>query len=63
MSSLLFNIFFSGERNGKSEMEKGEIGVGRVYTMAYVDDVVMLVENEEMKSVIERLKQYFNQKG
>lgn len=25
MSSLLFNIFFSGERNGKSEMEKGEI--------------------------------------
>lgn len=31
MSSLLFNIFFSGERNGKSEMEKGEIGVRRVY--------------------------------
>lgn len=25
MSSLLFNIFFSGERNEKSEMEKGEI--------------------------------------
>lgn len=61
MSSLLFNIFFSGERNGKIEMEKGEIR-GRVYTMAYVDDVVMLVENEEMKSVIERLKQYLDRK-
>lgn len=30
--------------------------------MAYVDDVVMLVENEEMKSVIERLKQYLDRK-
>lgn len=29
--------------------------------MAYVDDVVMLVENEEM-SVIERLKQYLDRK-
>lgn len=30
--------------------------------MAYVDDVVMLMENEEMKSVIERLKQYLDRK-
>lgn len=30
--------------------------------MAYVDDVVMLVENEEMQSVIERLKQYLDRK-
>lgn len=47
---------------GRVKWRRVRLGVGRVYTMAYVDDVVMLVENEEMKSVIKRLKQYLDRK-
>lgn len=47
---------------GRVKWRRVRLGVGRVYTMAYVDDVVMLVESEEMKSVIERLKQYLDRK-
>lgn len=50
------------KETGKVKWRRVRLGVGRVYTMAYVDDVVMLVENEEMKSVIERLKQYLDRK-
>lgn len=41
-----------------------KIGGGKVYTLAYADDLVLLVENEdEMRSAMESLKGYLRRKG
>jgi hypothetical protein len=40
------------------------LGKGRVYSLAYADDLVLLAEGEdEMRSVIERLERYMDRKG
>ncbi|XP_025154445.1 uncharacterized protein LOC105180639 [Harpegnathos saltator] len=40
------------------------LGEGRVYTLAYADDVAILAEDEEgMKGMMARLEKYFEGKG
>lgn len=43
------------KETGRVKWRRVRLGVGRVYTMAYVDDVVMLVENEECDRKIEAI--------
>lgn len=35
----------------------------KLYTLAYADDIVLLVENEKMKCMMIRLERYLNRTG
>lgn len=65
MSPLLFNLLIA---HMEKEMRKvrGEVksGENRTYTLTYADDMVLLAGNEEeMRSMIERLEEYLERKG
>lgn len=66
MSPLIFNVLLA---DMEEEMEKvkwggDELGERKVYTLTYVDDMVMMAESErEMRSMLERLKDYLKRKG
>ncbi|XP_029157305.1 uncharacterized protein LOC114929790 [Nylanderia fulva] len=49
----------------KMKVKRGGVRLGekRIYTLAYVDDMVLLVEEEkELRSMIERLEEYLDHK-
>lgn len=62
MSSLLSNLYpFGRYRGGNGGVRLGEV---RVYTLSYVDDMVLLAEGEdEMRSMMERLEVYLGKKN
>lgn len=52
-----------GEGYEKRKMGKDEVGDGKVYTLAYADDVVLTAEEEKrMRSIIEILGSYLERK-
>lgn len=66
ISPLLFNLLTADleEEMGKIKWGGVKIGKERIYTLSYADDIVLMAENEEeMKSMIERLETYLNKKG
>lgn len=53
-----------GRGNGKGDVRRDKIGEESIYTLAYADNVVLLVkEEDEMRSMIGRLKEYIDRKG
>ena len=66
LSPLLFNMLMA---DMEEEMRKGRwggvrLGEGRVYTLAYADDVVLMAEDEGgMRCMMERLGRYLEEKG
>jgi len=66
LSPLLFNLVIADleEEMGKVRWGGVKLGSGRVYSLAYADDIVLLAEEEgEMRSMIERLEVYLERKG
>lgn len=65
LSPLLFNILMADieEQMERVKWEGMKLGEGRVYTLAYADDMLLLTENEEeMRSMIGRLEVYLERK-
>jgi len=66
LSPLLFNLLMA-DLEEKLEMVKWggmKVGEGKIYSLAYADDVLLLAEDEGgMKSMIERLEGYLDKKG
>lgn len=63
LSPLLFNILIA-EVMGKAKWEGVRLLGERVYTLSYVDDMILLTEEEEeMKSIMEKLEEYLDRKG
>jgi hypothetical protein len=65
LSTLLFNILLTDMEEEMGRVRWGGIMLGevKVYTLAYADDVILLVEDEKkMRSMIERFKRYFDRK-
>jgi len=66
LSPLLFNIMIA---DLEEEMARGKwgglkLGEGRIWSLAYADDMVLVAENEEeMRSMIVRLEHYIDRKG
>lgn len=44
-------------------MGRGKDRGRRVFSLAYADDIVLLAEEGEMRSMIERLERYLERKG
>lgn len=65
LSSLLFNLLLADleEEIGRVKWEI-KLGEGKVYTLAYADDIVLIAEGEdEMRNrLIGRLKEYLEKK-
>lgn len=62
---LLFNALLTDLEDEMGNVKWGEVnlGEGRIWTMAYADDLMELAENKEkMRSVIERLERYLDRK-
>lgn len=62
----LFNLWIANMEEVMRKVKWGGIKLGRkkVYTLAYADNVVVMAENEdEMRSVMERLEGYLKRKG
>jgi hypothetical protein len=62
---MLFNILLAylEEEMGKVKWGGIRLGKGRVYSLAYADDLVLLAEGEdEMRSMIGRLESYMDKK-
>lgn len=65
LSPLIFNLMTADLEEEMGRMKWGgvRLGGGRVYTLAYADDIVLLAEDEEgMRSMIERLERYMERK-
>lgn len=65
MSPMLFNMLLADieEEMGRVKWRGVKLGKGRVYTLSYADDMVLLAENEEeMRSMMERLEEFFDRK-
>lgn len=65
-STILFNILLADleEEMGKVKWGEVKLGEGRVYTLAYADDIVIITEEEnEMRSMMGRLEGYLDRKG
>jgi retron-type reverse transcriptase len=66
LSPILFNIMMA---DMEEEMAKGgwggvKLGEGKIYTLAYADDVVLLSEEEQkMRSLLRRMEGYLDRKG
>lgn len=66
LSPLLFNLLMAkyGGEDGESKIGGGGMIVGKVYTLAYANDVVMMAESErEIRNMIESLQGYLDKKG
>ncbi|KAL6419029.1 hypothetical protein ACFW04_014075 [Cataglyphis niger] len=66
MSPHLFNLVTADMEKVMSRCEWGGVDLEekRIYTLAYADDVVLIAEEEdEMRSIIERLERYLEKKG
>lgn len=65
LSPIIFNIVLADleEEMGKVKWGGVRLGGGRVYTLAYADDMVLLAEGEnEMRSMVGRLEGYLEEK-
>jgi len=66
LSPLLFNILMANIEEELGKIKWGEeinLSGRKIYSLAYADDLVLLVEKkEEMRSLIERLKGYLDRK-
>lgn len=65
LSPLLFNILIADlEVMGKAKWEGVRLLGERVYTLSYADDMILLTkEEEEIKSIMEKLEEYLDRKG
>lgn len=66
LSPVLFNILMADveEEMGKVRWERIKLGEGRVYSLAYADDMMLLAEGEnEMRSMMEWLERYLVSKN
>lgn len=66
LNPILFNILLADlEKEMERVKSRGvRLGEGRVYTLSYADDIVLLAESEdEMKSMMERLEVYLEEKN
>lgn len=65
LSPILFNILVVDleEEMGKIKWGGVKLEEGKVYSLAYADDLVLLAEGkDEMKSMMERLERYLDRK-
>ncbi|KMQ90410.1 rna-directed dna polymerase from mobile element jockey-like protein [Lasius niger] len=65
LNPLLFNMLLADLEEEMEKVKWGGIrlGNGKVYTLAYANDMVLLSEGEdEMRSMIERLEAYLDRK-
>ncbi|XP_024875959.1 trichohyalin-like, partial [Temnothorax curvispinosus] len=65
LSPILFNVLLADLEEEMGRVKWGGIMLGgkRVYTLAYADDIVLIAEDEDqMKSLIERLEGYLGRK-
>lgn len=63
---MVFNILIADleEEIARGGWEGVYLGDGKVYTLAYADDIVMLSEEEQnMKAILSRLEGYLERKG
>lgn len=64
LSPLLFNLVLADVEEEMGKVKWGiKLGEGRMYTLLYADDMVLLAEDEdEMRSMIWRLERYLERK-
>jgi len=65
MSPTLFSIMIADLEEEMKKVKWGgiKIGEGRIYTLVYADDIVLLAEDKEgMRSMIARLEGYMEKK-
>ena len=65
-SPTLFNILIAAIEEEMTKVKWREIRLGekRIYSLQYVDDVVLMVKKEgEMKNMLEKLERYLDRKG
>lgn len=63
---ILFNVLLADleKEMGKVKWRGVKLWEGRVYTLAYTDDIILLAkEEDEIKSMIGRLEGYLDKKG
>lgn len=66
LSPTLFNLMIADLEEEMAKIKWGgvKLGGGRIYTLSYADDMVLLAEDEGgMKSMVERLERYLDRKG
>jgi len=66
LSPLLFNILIADLEEDLARGKWGGLKLreGKIWSLAYADDVVLVAENEdEMRSMIERVEVYIDRKG
>lgn len=66
LSPLLFNLLIADIEKEMGKVKWGGVKVGKskIYTLAYADDVVLMTEEEEeMRSMMKRLKMYLERKN
>lgn len=61
LSLILFNILMAEEQMGRVKWGV-KLGEGRIYTLAYADMMLLAENEEEMRSMIERLEVYLDRK-
>jgi len=62
-NAIQYNDCGFGRRDEEGQMGRIKIRKGRVYTLAYADDIMLLAEDEEgMRSMITRLEGYIEKK-
>lgn len=66
LSPLFFNILIADLEEELAKVRRARVKIkgSRVYSLAYTDDVVLVAEEEEkMRSMLERLEIYLENKG
>jgi len=66
LSPLLFNLLIADIEEVRRRVKWGGVKIGekKVYTLAYADDIVLMTDREEeMRSMVERLERYLDEKG
>lgn len=66
LSPLLFILVLADleEEMGKVRWEGVKLGEGKIFTLSYADDIVLIAEEEgQMRSMLKRLERYIDKKG
>lgn len=65
LSPLFFNILIADLEEELAKIRRARVRIkgSKVYSLAYTDDVVLVEEEEEMRSMLERLEIYLENKG
>lgn len=60
LNPLLFSVLIVNLEKEMGRVKWGEVKLkkGKVYTLSYADDLVLIAKKDEMRSIIDRLERY-----